>query len=268
MKNLTPKLRKELFPDNLVLMAYRGSVAHNMYIPNTDPNSVDDIDLMGVYMAPKEYYIGLGNPIDVDTKVDYRRAIDKFVGKYDVVSYEFRKFVNMLLKSNPNVLGMLWLNENHYLKKTEAGQLLIDNRALFVSTLAYQSFTGYSYSQLKKIKHGSNKGYMGEKRKELVKKFGFDPKMASHSIRLLRMGMEFLTTGELNVAREDASQLLEIKRGEWTLEQVKNEAQRLFNLTDEAYIRSKLPTKPDYVQVEKIVMEVISSHIMKEVYVI
>lgn len=255
MKNLTPELRAQLFPDNAILMAYRGSVAHNMYIPNTDPNSVDDIDLMGVYMAPKEYYIGLG----MGRK--YSKAIEHFVGKYDVVSYEFRKFVHLLLKSNPNVLGMLWLNDNHYLSKTDAGQLLIDNRDLFVSTLAYKSFTGYAYGQLKKMSHASKEGYMGEKRKQLVDKYGYDCKNAAHCIRLLRMGMEFLTTGELNVAREDAPQLLEIKRGGWTLEQVKSEAQRLFNLTDEAYIRSKLPVKPDYAKVEQLVMEVLLDHI-------
>ena len=116
---LTPELSKELFPDNTIIEAYRGSIAHGMYIPNTDPNSIDDIDLMGVYMAPKEYYIGLG----LERK--HERAIECFKDKYDVVSYEFRKFVNLLLKSNPNVLGMLWLKSEHYLNKAPAGQLLI-----------------------------------------------------------------------------------------------------------------------------------------------
>ena len=55
------------------------------------------------------------------------------------------------------------------------------------------------------------KGYMGEKRKRLVEKFGYDTKNASHLIRLLRMGMEFLVDGELHVEREDAKELLRIK---------------------------------------------------------
>lgn len=36
MKNLTPEPKAELFPDNLLMMGYRGSIAHNMYVPNTD----------------------------------------------------------------------------------------------------------------------------------------------------------------------------------------------------------------------------------------
>lgn len=255
MKNLTPELKKELFPENAVMMAYRGSIAHNMYIPNTDPNSIDDIDLMGIYLAPKKYYIGLG------LSKRHDKGQDKFVGQYDVVIYELRKFVNLLLKSNPNVLSMLWLRNNHYIYMTDVGRKLIENRDAFTSKLAYKAFTGYAYGQLKKMTHYTTEGYMGEKRKTLVDKYGYDCKNAAHCIRLLRMGMEFLTTGELNVHREDASQLLDIKLGRWTLEQVKSEAERLFKLTDEAYIRSSLPNKPDYDKVEKIVMEILYDYI-------
>lgn len=257
MKNLTPEMKKELFPDNLILCGYRGSVAHNMYVPNTDPNSIDDIDLMGVYLAPLEYYIGLG------LGRRYRKSIEKFVGKYDVVHYELRKFVNLLIKANPNVLSLLWIKDNHYIKRTDYGNLLIENRNLFVSKLAYKSFTGYAFAQLKRMEHLATNGYMGEKRKQLVKKFGYDLKNAAHCIRLLKMGMEFLTTGELNVARDDAPMLLEIKTGKWTLEQVKTEAKRLFNLADEAYIRSTLPNKPDIKGIEKIIMDILWDYISR-----
>jgi predicted nucleotidyltransferase len=257
MKNLTPEMKKELFPDNLILCGYRGSVAHNMYIPNTDPNSIDDIDLMGVYLAPLEYYVGLG------LGKRYRKSIEKFVGKYDVVHYELRKFVNLLIKANPNVLSLLWIKDNHYIKRTDYGNLFIENRDLFVSKLAYASFTGYAYSQLKRMEKFHYAGYMGKKRKTLVEKFQFDCKNAAHCIRLLKMGMEFLMTGQLNVARDDAPMLLEIKTGKWSLEQVKTEAKRLFNLADEAYIRSTIPNEPDVKGIEKIVMGILLDYISK-----
>ena len=45
---------------------------------------------------------------------------------------------------------------------------------------------------------------------------------AAHLIRLLRMGIEFLRDGEMRVDRGglDATELLDIKHGTWTLEQV------------------------------------------------
>lgn len=254
MTKLSFEKHKELFPDNTVLAGYRGSVAHNMYLPNTDPNSVDDVDLMGVFMAPVEHYIGI-------TKT--KETVERFVGKYDVVSYEFLKFVKLLLKSNPNVMSLLWIRDNHYLKRHEYGQLLIDNRDLFVSKIAYKSFTGYAYGQLKKMEKFNCAGYMGKKRKELVKKFGMDTKNAAHCIRLLKMSTEFLTTGELNVFRQDAPMLLEIKTGKWILEQVKAEAKRLFILADEAYVRSKISDKPAYDKIEKIVKDIMYDYIKR-----
>jgi uncharacterized protein len=250
MKNLTPELQEQIFPDNLIVAGYRGSIAHNMYIPNTDPNSIDDIDIMGVYIADRRYYIGL-------RQKKYGNVIEKFIDKYDVVHYELQHFVNLLIKSNPNVLSLLWLEPNLYLKNTIYGQQLLENRNLFVSKGAYEAFTGYAYSQLKRMTHFKCEGYMGEKRKGLVEKYGYDCKNAAHCIRLLKMGMEYLSTGELKVSRPDAPLLLEIKTGQWTLEQVQKEAERLFKLADEAFIRSTIPTRPDVDRIEGIVMEIL-----------
>lgn len=33
---------KELLPPNLILLGYRGSIAHGTYIPQSDPNSIND----------------------------------------------------------------------------------------------------------------------------------------------------------------------------------------------------------------------------------
>lgn len=249
---MTPELKKELFPENLILLGYRGSIAHNMYVPNTDIDSIDDVDLMGVYMAPVDHYIGIKKSKEVH---------ERFIDKWDVVNYEFLKFVNLLTKLNPNVLSLLWLKENHYIERTIYGQRLIKERDLFVSKLAFHSFTGYAYSQLKKMEATKFEGYMGKKRKELVQKFGYDCKNAAHCIRLLRMGMEFLSEGKLNVFRDDAPYFLEIKRGLWNLEDVKSEAKRLFNLTDEAYIRSSLPAEPNYDKINIMVKDILYDYI-------
>jgi len=158
------------------------------------------------------------------------------------------------MKSNPNVLGLLWLPENFYLHIKPAGQTLIDNRNLFVSKQAYHSFSGYAYSQLKRMTHLSYAGYMGVKRKALVDKFGYDTKNAAHCIRLFRMGIEFLTDGELHVVREDASQLIQIKQGQWPLSKVQREADKLFKKMEEAYINSKLPDKVNFDMVNELVI--------------
>lgn len=306
LENLSQEQVYELLPDGLILLGYRGSIAHNMYVPQSNPKGVDDKDIMGVYVAPIENYIGFGRK---DVK-------EKFINEWDAVSYEVRKFISLLLKCNPNVLSMLWVPEQYLIYQHELGQYLRESKSIFVTQAAYHSFNGYAYDQFKRMTYFNqdaqremaeleqiisdkgidlnelnpkqsqrnilledgrrlgevidrykglkNKyysgGYMGEKRKELVKQVGYDTKNAAHLIRLLRMGIEFLLEGELHVERADAEELLSIKQGEWSFEKVKEEAERLFKLAEEAYVRSTLPPKPDEKQAERLCMEIISQY--------
>lgn len=233
--------------EGMILLGYRGSIAHNMYIPQNDPNSIDDKDIMGVYVAPTEHYVGL----------QITKPWEKMKNEWDVVCYEVKKYFKLLLKMNPNVLSLLWVPDKHIIYSSYLGDMLRANRELFSSKQAYYSFGGYAHSQLHKMTHYAHKGYMGKKRKELVDEFGYDTKNAAHLIRLLRMGIEFLNTGELVIERPDAKQLLEIKSGEWSLEKVVEEADRLFPVLEEEFRASKLPATPDREGAEKLLMEIV-----------
>lgn len=247
--NANPKATKWLaeFDARAILLGYRGSQAHGTYRPNTDPNSTDDIDVMGVIVQPKEAYLGFGR----------QETFERFEDPWDIVVYDLRHFVKLLCKQNPNVLSLLWLRPNDYLKVSPAGRVLIDNRNMFVSKEAYKSFTGYAYSQLHKMTHGAHQGYMGYKRKKLVEKYGYDTKNASHLIRLLKMGIEFLATGQLNVMREDNTYLVDIKNGVYPLEYIQKEASRLFSLSEEGLIFSRLKPQVDIVAAEQILVGIL-----------
>lgn len=250
---LTEFDRFDIFMHSIIL-AYRGSIVHGTYEASKD--SIDDKDVIGVAIPPVDYIIGL-NKFEQFERMPPKLSRDD---PWDVVIYEIRKFFRLLLKSNPNVLGLLWLPENGYISRREEGRWLIDNRDIFSSKQAYKSFTGYAYGQLHRMTHHTYHGYMGTKRKELVDKFGYDTKNASHLIRLLRMGIEFMATGELNVLREDASQLIQIKHGEWTLNKVYREADKLFAGSEEALIHSKLPEKPDREKANELLCKIIRSY--------
>ena len=245
-----------------ILAGYRGSVAHGMYIPHTDPNSVDDVDVMSVFVAAKGFYLGLSRNRRVETQESMKEAGGVML---DSVAYELQKFVSLLLKSNPNVLSLLWLRAEHYLVMTEAGQALIDHRDIFSSRrLVHDAFTGYARGQLKKMTAFSKEGYMGAKRKALVEKHGYDCKNAAHLIRLLKMGIEFLQTGRLKVFRdEDADVLLDIKTGKWLLQDVQRLADELFDATRRAFEESALPDRPDFDQAEALVMDILSTHLRR-----
>jgi uncharacterized protein len=232
------------------LHGYRGSVAHGMYMPSSDPDSIDDKDTMAFCVPPLDYYYGLSEFGSRGTQEIKR-------GEWDIVVYEARKALRLLAQGNPNVLSMLWLPDNMMLRVTDAGRLLLAHRDLFVGRHVYKPFVGYAKQQLYKMEHGAHNGYMGERRKALVARHGYDTKNAAHLIRLLRMGIEFLRDGELNVHRYDAPELLTIKRGGWSLEHVQREAARLFHRAEEVCDRSKLPIAPDRAKVNELCVEVV-----------
>lgn len=248
------------FHERSILFGYRGSQAHGTWRPPTEPDSIDDVDLMGVVINPIEAYLGLGCLPGTGRQETYERMEqDPATGLlWDIVVYDIRHFVHLLCKQNPNVLSMLWLSPNHYTRMTPAGELLIRNRDVFASKQAYNSFIGYARSQAGKMEWNSCMGYMGAKRKQLVEKHGYDTKNASHLIRILRMGSEFLSMGQLNVEREDNAYLVEIKRGHYTLEQIKAEADRLFHLNDSALANSRLPDRVDQAKAEAMLVGILS----------
>jgi predicted nucleotidyltransferase len=233
-----------------ILHGYRGSIAHGMYEPSTEPDSIDDKDTMAVCVPPTDYYLGLAEFGSRGTQEIKR-------GEWDIVIYEARKAVRLLAQGNPNILSLLWLPDNLYIKRTRAGDMLIANRDVFVGRHVYKPFVGYATAQLHKMEHNAFKGYMGDKRKQIVERYGYDTKNAAHLIRLLRMGIEFLVDGEMNVQRYDAPELLAIKHGEWTLARIKAEAERLFRRAEEVYDRSTLPVRPDPKAVNRLCVDIV-----------
>jgi len=223
-----------------IVAAFRvGSHSHGTYIPPTDPNGLDDVDYMLVVAPPREYVYGLSRFSDAQIKEDH----------VDCVIYEWGKYVGLLLKSNPNVLGTLWLRD----QDAQWNTVRLPSR-IFASKAAYPAFIGYAKAQLHKMTHTAHQGYMGEKRKKLVEQFGYDVKNAAHLIRLLRMGTEFLRTGKMLVLRPDAEELKQIKQGQWSLETVVSTAQGLFADAEKALAESTLPPVPDRAAAETALM--------------
>jgi hypothetical protein len=44
---------------HLLVLALMGSHSHGTYLPPEDPDAVDDVDLMGFVVPPREHHLGL-----------------------------------------------------------------------------------------------------------------------------------------------------------------------------------------------------------------
>lgn len=255
----------KLVPKSSILTVLRGSLSHGTHVP-PEEGGIDDIDLMSVFIEKPEFYLGLPQTM---------KGQDIKIGAFDTANYEFRHFMQLVAQGNPNVISALFTKE----RKVDAqGQKIIDNRNLFLTKRLYHSFAGYAHGQIVRMEsfkdventcgctgefhaaqcqenlaagRGSQKrfatGFMGEKRKGLVAKHGYDCKNAAHAIRLLSMAVGLFRTGELIVDRTgiDAQTLIDIKTGKWSLAGVKKVAEDLFAEMKDAKENSKLPEEPD-----------------------
>lgn len=94
-------------------------------------------------------------------------------------------------------------------------------------------------------------------RGELEERFGYDTKHAMHLVRLLRMGEEALETGIIHVKRPDAAELLAIRNGSWSYEEILEYAERTDKRIREVLItKSKLPKKPNINLAANLIMKV------------
>jgi hypothetical protein len=96
-----------------------------------------------------------------------------------------------------------------------------------------------------------------EKRSVLEEQFGYDTKHAMHLVRLLRMGVEALSEGRLYVRRPDAAELLEVRNGKWTYEQVVEYAEMMDKkVREELYPKTSLPKKPNIHLAAELILQV------------
>lgn len=98
-------------------------------------------------------------------------------------------------------------------------------------------------------------------RAELEAKFGYDTKHALHCVRLFRMCREMLTAGAVIVKRPDAEELLAIRAGAWTFEQLIDWAASEDAALEELAKKSRLPNTPDYQQLDQLCSELINETI-------
>jgi len=113
--------------------------------------SKSDTDIRGVFILPKELFYSLEYVGQINDETN------------DVVYYEFRKFVELLSKNNPNVLELLNIPEDCILYKHS----LFDEikNEYFVSKLCKNTFANYAFTQIKKAR-GLNKKIVNPIEKE------------------------------------------------------------------------------------------------------
>lgn len=118
---------------NIILLTLGGSYAYGTALPGSD------LDIRGCAVSSK-YQILTGN--------HFEQVIDNAT---DTTIYSLYKLLSLLENCNPNTIEILGCRPQDYFYISPIGQKLIDNRKLFLSKKACNSFGGYASQQLYRL---------------------------------------------------------------------------------------------------------------------
>jgi predicted nucleotidyltransferase len=250
--------------DKIIYSTYIGSKALGLYMSEEEfgEQVSCDIDVMEISVKPLEFYLGTkaySTPQRKRTKVSQK-------DEWDITTHELQKVMILFSKGNPNMLLPLFVDEDMIIKNSKAGRMLRKARDAFLGRDNIRDrFIGYATSQLKRsllAEEGAYQGYMGDRRKKMVDKFGYDTKYAMTAIRLLDEAQELLLDRTFTVDKRKNGKrdfYLGIRLGKFSLEEVKDMIGERKRLVDEAYEKSGLPNKIDTGYINDL-----TAHILKE----
>lgn len=134
--------------DRIALLCLGGSYAYGLNNENSD------LDIRGVALNTKEEILGTSN-------------FEQFINSAtDTTIYGMKKFIKLMSECNPNIIEMLYCRPEDYLYISPVGQMLLDNRELFLSQRAVKSFSGYALAQIKRIESATAKDRLPEYKKQ------------------------------------------------------------------------------------------------------
>ena len=128
---------------------------------HTDPRLGNRIILLGVtgsygYGTEREGSdidfrgITLELPSDLIGFTEFEQFEDR---ETDTVIYGFNKIIRLLLSCNPNTIEILGIEPEKYVIRTDIGQELLDNRDMFLTKRAAESFGHYADAQLRRLQN-------------------------------------------------------------------------------------------------------------------
>lgn len=129
---------EERLKNNIILLGLAGSYSYGTNIPTSD------IDIRGLSRNTKEDLLGISQQANTEPYTDKNT---------DTTIYTLTHAIPLLLNCNPNMIEMLGLREEDYLRLTPDGKKLIDNQRMFYSKKAQYSFGGYATTQLRRLQN-------------------------------------------------------------------------------------------------------------------
>lgn len=251
----------KFLPSNIHYETIMGSVAYGV------SNDHSDEDIYGFCIPPKHIVFphhagviyGFDDNFERFDQYQQHHVEDKNARKeYDFTIFNIVKYFKLCAGANPNMIDSLYTSRRCVLHSTQIGEMVRENRDVFLSKKAWHPFKGYSFAQMHKmdIKNPNP----DSKRYESIKQIGYDVKYAYHIVRLLDEVEQILTEGTLDL-QKNREQLKSIRRGEWKKEDIVKYFGEKEKSLEKVYNECKIiPNKPDMRSIKQLLINCLEQH--------
>lgn len=272
---------------NLIYKVVAGSQAYGLDTPESD------LDVRGVCIPPRRYLLGLSPFEQWEHQEEAGDVVIYALAKFVRLALACNPNVIELLHTDPrhvlfvNDYGRRLLEHRHLFLSKRAGQSFTEyaisqlrrierhhrwiinppdhqptpeefaawpaeGRYKFPDNDAYRAYQAAlkHWNQYQEWQRNRNPA-----RAELERQYGYDTKHAVHLLRLLKMGMEILETGQVHVYRPDREWLRAVRHGLLSYEELLALAATYEARLGQLYDISPLPDEPDADAAEALVVE-------------
>ena len=247
--------------DNTQYMTVMGSVSYGV------SGDSSDVDIYGFCIPPRDIVfphlageiMGFGKPRERfdQWQQHHVQPPDGRETTYDFQIFSIVRYFQLCMECNPNMIDSLFTPRRCVMHSTQVGEIVRENRKLFLHKGAWHKFRGYAYSQMHKIKGKVNAS--NPARAETIAKIGYDVKFAYHVVRLLDEVEQIMVEQDLNLER-NREQLKSIRRGEWTLEQIQAHFEAKERALENTYAASTLRHSPDEAAIKDVLLTCLEMH--------
>lgn len=229
-------------------------------------NDDSDLDVYGFCIPPKDLVFphlagvipGFGNQGErFDQWSEHHIQDPSKKVEYDFTVFSIVKYFQLCMDNNPNMIDSLFTPRTCVIHTTGVAEIVRSNRKIFLHKGAWHKFKGYAYAQMAKIRTKSNAS--NPKRAASIEEHGYDLKFAYHVVRLLNEVEQILVEGDLDLQR-NREQLKDIRRGEWSLDQIEQYFDNKERALESAYATCKLSHGPDEPAIKKLLLECLEHH--------
>lgn len=232
--------------NNIVLLTTGGSHSYGLNKEGSD------LDIRGIAVQRDCELLGLSSFEQFEER------------KTDTVVYGLKKVLGLMLNCNPNVIEMLGTKEEHLFICNKYGKLIRDNRNMFLSKKAIQSFGGYASAQLRRLQNALARDSYPQKEKEV-----HILNSIRHQISTMKDRYEYFSKENLKIYIDKSNKedfetelFIDVKFKHYPLRDFKNIYGEMSNVVREYSKLNHRNSKKDEIHLNKHAMHLIRLFIM------